>query len=812
MTDPEVVWLEDVSESAPALLGGKGDRLAALVRAGFSVPPGFCVTTQAYRIYLAANGMQTSGDAVDIRKALAYGFFPTPLQEKIVEAYNCLKAEEVAVRSSAIGEDQTEASSAGQQETYLNVKGAADLIAAIRGCWISLWSDHAIAYRQARRQTAEEPRMAVVIQTMIPCELAGVAFSVDPVTGQDSIVIEATRGLGNYVVGGYSEVERFTVDRASGRIVAARACGVLNEQQAGQIRENIFLLERAFNQSLDVEWGFWSGNFYIFQSRPITVASRSFFTEVISQDRFLWTSVFLNERFSRPLSPLGWTLIRQLLEPLAFRDPLRYLGYHGADDMPVTKLYRGHPFVNVHFFQIVYKSFPDRLLPEDAPRYFLQGDAASRREAEYPGSILSPRLWIALFRNFLRDPSNWSPLHNYRNWKKFVRAHNEQLKNLAQKFSSLEASAEPAGIWDLFKEAQNLNVRLLSIHRWSLTHADIFYSALRRMLKAWLGDRSGSRLSALLISGLPSKSIELNRALQDVVTQADWEAFVVAYGHRSFSLDIFHPTFAEEPERIRALTTDAIHFPDSSKRLSDREQAVKEAHQLLRRQSRSCIKRLILDRIVFYAQQYMQLREDQRFYWQSTLALQRRICLWMGRHWAARGLLKQADDIFFATLDEVHDAVRQKELPLKELTQRRIEFERLDRLCQFDSSLSCPRFLQGNNPITEAGATALKTLYGLPVSPGVALGPARIITSPNQFGKIAPGDILVTRGADPGWTPVFGRIAGLVMEAGGQLSHGAVVAREYGIPAVADIQGAMQLLKEGQEIAVDGFSGTVSWK
>jgi hypothetical protein len=162
-------------------------------------------------------------------------------------------------------------------------------------------------------------------------------------------------------------------------------------------------LEKHFGTPQDVEWGFWKGKLYIFQTRPLTVQGGSWFTDSIVGDDSLWTSGFLNERFSEPVSPLGWSVVRELLEELAFRGPLRYMGYPQADSLPVTKLYRGHPFVNGTVFQILYKPFPDPFLPEDACRYFPGGDTSLRKKASYPSSIFAPRFLLSLLRAFLRD-------------------------------------------------------------------------------------------------------------------------------------------------------------------------------------------------------------------------------------------------------------------------------------------------------------------------------------------------------------------------------------------------------------------------
>ncbi|MFB3777733.1 MAG: PEP/pyruvate-binding domain-containing protein [Bryobacteraceae bacterium] len=707
-----IAWLDGEGDASPEVLGGKGSRLAAMARAGFPVPAGFCVTTRA-----------------DWEAAPA-------LEEAIRQAWRRLGVDSVAVRSSATTEDLPSASFAGQQDTYLSVRGEEAVLDAVARCRESLWNERAVAYRNALAADAEQPRMAVVVQTMIPADVAGVAFSMDPVTGAARPVIECTTGS-----------------------------GPLRQDLARQLTKALAGLERLFGGPQDIEWGFWEDRLYLFQSRPVTACATGFFTEDLPGDDHLWTSGFLNERFPQPVSPLGWTLIRELLEPLAIRDPLRFLGYRPPENLPLTKLYQGHPYVNVHVFQVLYKRFPKRLLPEDARRYFPEGNTDLRKQAAYPSSLLNPRIAASLLWNFLRDPANCSPFHNFRVWERFTLEHDAAMAALVGGEESVE------DLWRRMERAQALNARLLAIHRWSLTHADVLYSLLRRSL--------GGDLAARLVAGLPNKSVELNAALAAVKTESDWRAFCEAYGHRSFSLDIYRPTFAETPEEVLRLASGG-----------ERERP--------RLQVRQRTGAGLGTWLIAAVQRYMILREEQRFYWQKTLALQRTLALRMGR------LLPPGEDIFFATMDELRHAARGSPLPQEAISRRKAEFIRLERSAGADY----PAFLRGSQPVWEQQEEG-DVLCGQPVSPGTARGAARVLLTPRDLDSVAAGEVLVTRGIDPGWTVVFGRIAALVTETGGQLSHGSVVAREYGLPMVTGVQGATRMLKDGQLVEVNGTAGLV---
>jgi pyruvate,water dikinase len=201
----------------------------------------------------------------------------------------------------------------------------------------------------------------------------------------------------------------------------------------------------------------------------------------------------------------------------------------------------------------------------------------------------------------------------------------------------------------------------------------------------------------------------------------------------------------------------------------------------------------------------MMLREDQRFYWQKTLAAQRKLFLLVGENLTKEGVLRSREDVFFATKEEIGDYIKGKTSSFPSVLLRKAEFMSLQREYEVAPHLHYPYFLVGNRPLDEGAS-----LKGRPVSPGISKGKVVIITTPEQFEKISQGDILVARGIDPGWTPIFSRIGGLIMESGGQLSHGSIVAREYGIPAVAGIPNVTKLLKDGQVVVLDGTSGRIA--
>jgi phosphohistidine swiveling domain-containing protein len=870
-----ILWLEKVTQDDREAVGGKGANLGEMTRAGYPVPPGFCITTATYLDFVGQNDFEEviaslgalaqEGDeaalereAERLRALIADGELARSVREEIIAAYTELLAVgapegQVAVRSSATAEDLASASFAGQQETYLYVSGAENLLPAVKSCWASLWTPRAISYRRRFWAGRETGAMAVVVQAMIPCDVAGVAFSADPLTGQDRVIIEANWGLGETVVRGEVEADRYVVERsiagvssqfsispghkAQQRIQDPEGGGgtilvdvpverrdelTLSPKEVRHLAETVLALEKHFGSPQDMEWGFWRGKLYIFQTRPLTVQAANWFTDSIVDDKYLWTSGFLNERFSEPVSPLGWSVVRELLEELAFREPLRYMGYPQADSLPVTKLYRGHPFVNGTVFQVLYKPFPDFVLAEDAYRYFPGGDTSLRKKASYPPSIFAPRLLLSLLRAFLGDPQNWSPWHNYRQWAGFTAEHQREMAAIAEQVQRLretDGGASPEALWQVIEQAQELNSKLLALHRWSLTHADLTYTLLRKLAAAWLGEKQGTGVCAALVLGLPNKSLQVDRELQKLaqVPPEDYQvalaAFLARYGHRSFSLDIYRPNFVADPAQVTELVAGLV----DGKAELDIENGARQreaAYSLVRKSvARGLIGRLkmaMFDHILGLARRYMPLREDQRFYWQESLAAMRELFLLIGDKLVAEGLLKDRGEVFFATKDEIAAYVKGRgDFPAHEVRSRQGEFRQLQGQHELAPHLTYPAFLVGNRPLGVSERRE-QVLVGRSVSPGLRRGPVKIVSTPGQFSKVQAGDIMVTRSTDPGWTPIFGLLGGLIMESGGQLSHGAVVAREYGLPAVAGIAGATQLLHDGQVVLLDGLSGTVT--
>ena len=889
-----ILWLDEVDGAAMPEVGGKAARLASIRGAGAPVPAGFCVLASAYREFMLGNGIGglVSALAHDLRSGLddsslrsratrirreieAHDLDPS-LAEQLSVALAALArgpGDLLAVRSSAVGEDTAEASFAGQLHTSLNVPPA--LVGpAIRRCWASLWTPRAIRYRQERGLDQLASAMAVLVQAMVPCDVSGIAFSVHPVTGADEVVVEATRGLGDALARGEVSPDRHVLRRpalaevktehvshghrrdgsqapSGARPVETPPASVrgpvATPAQLVRVAQLALDLERHFGEPQDVEWGIADDRLHVFQSRPITALSASsIFTDVFPDDGACWTSGFLEERFQEPLSPLGWSVIRPSFEEFALRDPLRYLGCDDFGDTPLTKLYRGHPYVNVEVFRRLYKLFPDWLLPEDAWRYFPEGDTRSRKRARLPRSVLDLRLWRSLLTSVAQDPASWSPFHNHLRWESFAQEYDGVVGEVEAELGRANAPTLEAAL-RLVAVVQGINDRLLRIHRWSLTHADLLYTLLRRLGRAWIGpDYAG--ICANLVSYLGDRSLEMDAELRCLVERArrspeiaaalpeaesleelrdriggspegaDFltgvQVFLRSYGHRSFSLDIVRPGFGADPKQLLKLVLSLLEEGGSPRnQQARREAAYRQAKRAVLASPLGSLRWAVFRQVVALAQIYVRLREDQRFHWQKGLATLRRLYLLVGQSLADRGVLAERDDVFFLRKEEIEEVARVGgPSALRRLAiARRIEYVRLRDEHRHSPQKSYPRFLRGRRPLCEAESKPRtgERLTGLPVSPGRNRGRAKIVRAPEELPELQPGDVLVTQGADPGWTPLFGKIGALVMESGGQLSHGSVVAREYGIPAVVGIANVTEVLREGDLVLVDGDDGSV---
>ena len=822
----DVVALTEIGTDDLQLAGGKGANLGELIRAGFPVPPGFVVTTGAYDRLVEVNQLSPTieqglraGDAGGIRAAFAVAQIPAGLAHEIQRAYGELGQGPVAVRSSATAEDLPEAAFAGQQDTFLNVSGSGQLLDAVLNCWASLWTDRAVEYRSRLGLDQQQPKLAVVVQRMVPAEAAGVLFTANPVSGaRAEVVVDASPGLGEAVVAGLATPDHFVlrhrrnrwdiVERRQGRrevVVRARKGGG-TEHVAGSAEREPSLpdavlaelarqgkqIERHFGRPQDIEWAWADGKVHMIQARPITALPAP--PPRSGRARRLLAGLISELLPSRPY-PLEMTT----WVPTVYGFLTTFLGVLGLRVLPLNRLFLEQGGVVVR----------------------LSGRTPIRPT---PALMLAPIRLVRLARRYDPAASQGDPLlpeavDRVRRLERTDLGTASWAELLA---SAHEALAIPALIWEF-------RVRYLA--------RPILAVARLRLLLALLG--SSDRFGTLLFTGLETKTLEANRALEALAEQirqvpqlaevfasrppeaiwaalegtpegraflTDVRAFLDEYGHRETggTFQLSEPTWKDAPEVVLGMLK---AFANSESVASPRQAAWQAArddvlrHPLMRfGRLRSAFLGLLTE-----ARYFPQLREDTRFYFMLPAPVLRRSLLEMGRRLADVGVLDTAKDVFHLRLQEL-DSIADGWPPAPTLVEglRTTVVRRRARRLELESTpLVDPRILQRAAPDGEV------LLRGTPGSPGSAQGPVRVIRESAEFGKLRAGEVLVAPFTNPAWTPLFQRAAAVVVDSGGAASHAAIVAREYGIPAVMATVEGTRTLTDGTIVRVDGSAGLV---
>jgi phosphohistidine swiveling domain-containing protein len=849
-THPVVIPLASARADQVTLVGGKAVGLGELIRAGAPVPAGFVITTRAFAEAVAgtpglaaaiAEALATvqigdPGSAVAAARTIAARFdglaLPAALAASICAAYRELGRDvAVAVRSSATTEDLADASSAGQQESFLNVVGDDRLVAAVRACWASLWSGPAIAYRQRQGTALGEVAMAVVVQVLIPADSAGVLFTADPLSGdRDRVVIEATWGLGDALVGGVVTPDQVILDKASGAVVGQRiadktvmtvcradgvqSVAVPDERrrvavlQAGPLEQLLGWarsLEASAGHPLDIEWVCRDGMVLLTQSRPITTLPPDLLG-------MTWSREMLIERYPDPLTPLTWSAVDSTFFA-SLRTTLHALGGELPADVPMIRLIHGRAYVNTTAFEAGLQSLPLR------PPVQAEPAAAADQDPSLRLGRAQARAAVQLVRLVLGT---------YRDWERRLPA----FRSAVQQDAATRWGELPTAVLLAARREQAARLEpMLDNHARAIVAADLTLQVLGGICRRWLGDDSGELLLRLLSGLTGNLTVETNRALWRLAQLGEQSPgfddaltdFLRSYGHRSPRYEFAHPTWGEQPDQVRALARlVAQGSPDpglgEAERARDRLASTAAARRRLSRP-----RRLVFDWALALAQTYFRLRENQQFHLVSAVPTLRAILLELGARFTASGLLPEAGDIFLLETGEVDSIAALLGAPgpgggpgpgLADVP--RLVEQRRARLAA-DRQLTPPVVLGGPGHRTEPGLSERlaqsgsgQALHGIPASGGSATGPARIVRGPEDFTSVQPGDILVAPATSPAWTPLFGVVAGLVTEFGGLLSHAGVVAREYGLPAVLGVTDAIQVIPAGAQVCLDAGTGTVT--
>lgn len=839
--------LADFGVGDVAIAGGKGAALGELVRQGFPVPPGFIITTGAYSSFLAETnvgaalsgflsvgpdeapdgGAPDSGDGTGgaaLRALFAATEMPGRLRQEILDAYERLGGGAVAVRSSATAEDLPGAAFAGQQDTYLNVLGGDGVVQAVANCWASLWTDRAMAYRRRQGIDPHEVAIAVVVQKMVPAAMAGVLFTANPVTGERrEMVVDANPGLGEAVVSGRVTPEHYLLDGSGkglsftpgGRevVISAAEGGGTRESSgkqstkpglaAEELAELAMLGNKAqqhFGRPQDIEWAAAGGTLYVLQSRPMTALPPQPPVLNAVQRRVAPFFIEMFQERPYPLDVSGWMKrgILAMLHGMA--------GSVGVIFPAVEELLPEEDGVVVQLIPPV---------PRPTIRTLAAPVSLLRRSRRFKAAdwTRDPRFSLFIDNIERLNGKDLGPLR----WSAVVAFAGECFAAM-QGITDLRVSYLPGIPVPVLK----MRSMLLFLGKTKLAPALVAGAetrtsqanrALERLASIAADDPGLSR--ALRDSG-PRELLELvenepeHRAFREAFT-----AFQLEYGHRETTSVVLSssPTWSDAPEVVLGLV----------KALSgERPQTVDQGgialaelkrHPALRFEP---LRRRVLA-AVESAQAGMAFREDSHFYATKAIPPIRRAYRELGRRLAMAGVIDESDEIYhlrFEELESITDSddgalpasLRDRLRPL--VLARAAKRRELEGIPLLDLAL----LFGGSRPSRQSrrGRQVEGVLLsGTAASRGQATGPVRVIRGPAEFGQLRSGEVLVCPYTNPAWTPLFQRAAAVVVDAGGLGSHAAIVAREYGIPAVMGTGSGTSALADGQQVLVDGTRGVV---
>lgn len=876
-----VVSLMDLGRGSLAMAGGKAANLGELLRAGLPVPPGFCVTTAAYREVARDPSVRAAierlaavdrGDAAGlaagalaVREALLVAPVPEAIRAACAGAYAGLGGEVVvAVRSSATAEDLPDASFAGQQDTLLGVRGEAAVIAAIRRCWASLFSERAVAYRAPRGIAPDAVELAVVVQALVPASIAGVLFTADPLSGRRTrAVIDASPGLGEAVVSGAVNPDHFEVE--GGKVVLRRIGdkrvridaepGVSGTQTVevaasdepcvndAELHALVALGERIaahFGAPQDIEWALDDRRRpAIVQSRPITTLYPLPPDAPVGPELAVYLNFNVAQGVFQPLTPMGVQCWRLMTGALA-----RKAGFD-------VSTYGGAPFVHEGGHRLLFDittllrhPLGRKAALAGFSRMEARSAAAIRHIVDDPRLALRGGSWLSVLKIVLR--AAWRTRVPLR----VVSALRDPARARARAWALAD---EALALGEVATDA-TAEQRLAAMHRMLLTGFPAVFLATAptmaagmlclQLARRLLGDLATAEEIEATLRGLPfnpttemdlelwagsrriaadpeSRAALLATPREGVVSghragtlppvlQAVLDGFLTKFGARGVAeIDIGVARWGEDPSHVIGALANylAQDRPELAPDLQfERARGVAEA-MITTLVARARAKGRLRGKLVKFAFDRMRalagMREAPKFFIVRMLARARALLLGIGATLQAAGRLARADDVFMLTMPELQAALQGVD-PRPLVLARRGSFER-ER-----ERRHLPRVLlsDGTDAETLLPAPTGGGLTGTPASAGRVTGLARVVIDPSGA-RIEPGEILVAPSTDPGWTPLFLTAGGLVMEMGGAMSHGSVVAREYGIPAVVGVAHATTRITTGQRITVDGGAGTV---
>ncbi len=836
-----VLGFQEVDRTDIGVVGGKGANLGELSRLdGIRVPDGFCVSTEAFKRVLGA--APAIGGLLDrlarlkaedreairelaaaIRGVIEGIAIPEDVQEAITRFLSRLGEHEAyAVRSSATAEDLPSASFAGQQDSYLNVIGKPAILKHISRCWASLFTERAVTYRIQNGFDHRKVHMAVVVQKMLFPQAAGILFTADPVTGNRKVTsIEAVFGLGEALVSGLVNANGYKV--RGGQVIEKaerQDRPVLTDAQIVRLARLGRRIEGHFGEPQDIEWCLVEDDFHIVQSRPITTLYP--IPEAADQGNHVYVSVGHQQMMTDPMKPLGLSLFQAGHMVAAggrlFVDVTKQLATPAGRDVLLNVLGRSDLLVKDALTTLIERDFIESIIELSPPDSM---DPNASWQSKYGG----PQAQID-------DPAIVADLIAS------SQASIEELKRDIRTKSGTD-------LLDFILEAQHSRQSLFESRNLGAIMAGMNAATwINENMMAWLGEKNAADMLAQ--SAPNNVTSEMGLALLDVadvirphpeviayLQQAKNDGFLEGllpleggpeahdamnayldkYGMRGVGeIDVTRTRWREAPTTLVPLILSNIkNFePGAGSRRFEqgRQEAAKKEQELLERLRQlpdGPQKAEETQRMIRRLRNFIGYREYPKYGIVSRYFVYKQALLEEAGRLVRANVLQEPEDIYYLTVQELREVVRTQTIDDQIVSRRKAEHER-------NWKLTPPRVLTSEGEIV-AGAykradLPAGALVGLAVSAGVVEGRARVL-SDMADAEMETGDILVTAFTDPSWTPLFVSIKGLVTEVGGLMTHGAVIAREYGLPAVVSVENATRLIKDGQRIRVHGTDGYV---
>lgn len=857
-----VLDFQDIEKTQLWLVGGKGLNLGELSKMeGIQVPEGFCVTTTGYRKAIEQNETyhalldrltllkpedrdQIGEISRKIRKIITEAEIPSDVVKAVTHYLSQFGDENAyAVRSSATAEDLPHASFAGQQDTYLNIIGKEAILQHISKCWASLFTDRAVIYRMQNGFDHSQVYVSVIVQRMVFPQASGILFTADPITSNRKVLsIDAGFGLGEALVSGFVSADCYKVQ--DGQIVDKRIATkklaiygrreggtetqqidhdrqmtqTLTDEQILQLARIGRQIEAHFGCPQDIEWCLVDDTFYIVQSRPITTLYP--IPESSDQENHVYISVGHQQMMTDPIKPLGLSFYL-LITPA----PMRKAG--------------GRLFVDI-----------TRMLASPVGRESLLTLGQSDPLIKDALTTIIERDFIKLLPNDQTAPipsrSNPDTLSQFENDPAIV---SELIKKSQSSIEELKQSIQAKSGSDLFdfilEDIQQLKKILFDPQSTRVFMAAMDASKwINEKMNEWLGEKNAAdTLSQSVPNNITS---EMGLELMDVAdvirpypgvidylqhvkddnfldgldkfdggreARDAIYAYLSKYGMRcTGEIDITKTRWSEKPITLVPMILGNIKSfePNAGKRKFEqgRREALEKEQELLDRLKQlpdGEQKAKETKRMIDLIRNFIGYREYPKYGYISRYFVYKLAMLKEAEQLVKAGVIHEKEDIYFLAFDELHEVVRTNKLDYRIISKRKDEYKLYEKLTPPRVITSDGEIITGEYKRENLPPNAIA---GLPVSSGVIEGRARVILN-MENADLEDGDILITSFTDPGWTPLFVSIKGLVTEVGGLMTHGAVIAREYGLPAVVGVENATRLIKDGQRIRVNGTEGYI---